>query len=354
MKHRWLVRARFWKLILSQNTEGYWDASSTVAFALEARQASETTDLKPSLMMRLKDIVGGATEAFDDDRNVTEAVFQGWQGDGDAAAAPENEAAALAAATVDLDSNHDCPLTCSVSAITASLPPRLGAVLGADAGVEVMRVWSTMLAVSVLERMNVSWLWGDGCVGGLPRLAACASRPVLPLTAPAALACQRAVPGAGAHGRRWRARVGGAPRGGAPSARGGAGGRRAAETRQPHDHALAPRLRQEHRTAAPQRGHPRPGAPVALRSASRIACDLADAAAFWRRSRQMGLSHLHRTCTELARAVITQHSTFATFLSEPLDGLQRWQSALCARVCAACVQRLTAHTRVLLRFLQCG
>jgi hypothetical protein len=42
---------------------------------------------------------------------------------------------------------------------------------------------------------------------------------------------------------------------------------------------------------------------------------------------QMGLSHLHRTCTELARAVITKHSTFATFLSEPLDGLQRWQSA---------------------------
>ena len=45
------------------------------------------------------------------------------------------------------------------------------------------------------------------------------------------------------------------------------------------------------------------------------------------RMHQMGLSHLHRTCTELARAVITKHSTFATFLSEPLDGLQRWQSA---------------------------
>jgi hypothetical protein len=162
MKHRWLVRARFWKLILSQNTEGYWDASSTVAFALEAREASETVNLPPSLLTRLKDAVGGATEAINDDRDIAEAVLQGWQGD--AAAAPEDEPVVVAAAeTVDLDSYNDCPLTCSVSAITASLPPRMAAVLAADAGAEVMRVWSTMLAISMLERLNVSWLWGDGC-----------------------------------------------------------------------------------------------------------------------------------------------------------------------------------------------
>ncbi len=40
---------------------------------------------------------------------------------------------------------------------------------------------------------------------------------------------------------------------------------------------------------------------------------------------QMGLSHVHRIGTELMRALVTQHSTFACFLSEPLDGLQRWQ-----------------------------
>ena len=42
-------------------------------------------------------------------------------------------------------------------------------------------------------------------------------------------------------------------------------------------------------------------------------------------SAQMSMSHVHRIGTELMRALITQHETFATFLSEPLDGLQRWQ-----------------------------
>jgi hypothetical protein len=36
---------------------------------------------------------------------------------------------------------------------------------------------------------------------------------------------------------------------------------------------------------------------------------------------------VHRTITSVVAAFITKHSTFATFLSEPLDGLQRWQSA---------------------------
>ena len=40
---------------------------------------------------------------------------------------------------------------------------------------------------------------------------------------------------------------------------------------------------------------------------------------------QMSMSHLHRLATDLMRALITKHDTFATFLSEPLDGLQRWQ-----------------------------
>ena len=66
---------------------------------------------------------------------------------------------------------------------------------------------------------------------------------------------------------------------------------------------------------------------------------------------QMTTSHLHRSCTAMVHALITQarplllrparrrrtrsrgcghatqHSTFSTFLAEPLGGLQRWQSA---------------------------
>jgi hypothetical protein len=33
-------------------------------------------------------------------------------------------------------------------------------------------------------------------------------------------------------------------------------------------------------------------------------------------------SHLHRTSVSLMRSLVTKHSTFAVFLSEPLDGLQ--------------------------------
>jgi hypothetical protein len=39
------------------------------------------------------------------------------------------------------------------------------------------------------------------------------------------------------------------------------------------------------------------------------------------------LSQAHRAFTDLMRAFTTRHATLATFLSEPLDGLQRWQRA---------------------------
>ena len=50
-------------------------------------------------------------------------------------------------------------------------------------------------------------------------------------------------------------------------------------------------------------------------------------------SAQMTVSQLHRASTNIVRAFMTKHDTFATFLSEPLDGLQRWQSALCVVHC---------------------
>ena len=41
----------------------------------------------------------------------------------------------------------------------------------------------------------------------------------------------------------------------------------------------------------------------------------------------MNLSHAHRSLVSIMRALITQHETFSTFLAEPLEGMQRWQSA---------------------------
>jgi hypothetical protein len=45
--------------------------------------------------------------------------------------------------------------------------------------------------------------------------------------------------------------------------------------------------------------------------------------------KQMNLSHAHRSLVSIMRALLTRHETFSTFLSEPLEGLQRWQSAFC-------------------------
>ena len=41
--------------------------------------------------------------------------------------------------------------------------------------------------------------------------------------------------------------------------------------------------------------------------------------------KQMGRSHVHRTAVSVTRALVANNETFRTFLSEPLDGLQRWQ-----------------------------
>jgi hypothetical protein len=59
---RWLPRARLWRLILDQSPEGWWDASSTSAFALEARALSETEQLPPTLLARLAEMFSGAAE----------------------------------------------------------------------------------------------------------------------------------------------------------------------------------------------------------------------------------------------------------------------------------------------------
>jgi hypothetical protein len=54
---------------------------------------------------------------------------------------------------------------------------------------------------------------------------------------------------------------------------------------------------------------------------------------------QMGESQAHRTLTGIYRAFVSEHSTFRVFLSEPLDGLQRWQSAcMHARMRAVCLR----------------
>jgi hypothetical protein len=188
-RSRWLLRARFWRLVLSQTRDGCWDCSDNVAFALQARDATEVAAVPASLLLRLRNVFGVAAEAFDE---------------GDQGAGSNEEAGfddAVEALTEDLQGGKrriqrgdadvqtlepqpgsgvcDDPLACSVDAIAHSLPQRLRAVQREDPHVDVMRVWTTFCCCSMLQDLPVSWIWGDG--------AACASvHEVSPLAQPAA------------------------------------------------------------------------------------------------------------------------------------------------------------------------
>ena len=174
-----------WKLLLSQSTEGFWNASSTTAFALEARDPLETANLKPTLLEKLKQALSSAAEEVEDEHgDVTEAAMQALQGAG-RNDEPEVEDAAQpatsAAAHPKADAVHDDPLTCSASAIVASVPVRLAALRLADPSIDVVRVWTTLCCVAHLQRLNVSWIWGDGDICAWPFVrAGCHAAVLLP------------------------------------------------------------------------------------------------------------------------------------------------------------------------------
>ena len=173
---------------------GYWDASTTTAFALEARDAKETQELPLTPMRKLLTLLGGMAEmavdagdsgddgarhandstAMDDvmstltdvrnahrTKSGTKAVDVDLHDDGSfrdsRSSMPRRSVSTARAAALS-----DCPLTFSVSAISRSLPVALLRLRAEDPSINVVRVWTTMLCIYVLERMNVSWIWGDG------------------------------------------------------------------------------------------------------------------------------------------------------------------------------------------------
>jgi hypothetical protein len=278
--HKWLVRARLFKLILSQSTEGWWEPSSGTAFALEARPASETENLPPSIQSRVAAMLGAAVEvaltgeedglsAGRHDCDWDEAVDAAVQG-ADMGAAADSDAQPRTADLTRLASLRrfstsaraetvtDCPLTCSARAVASSIPLRLARLRDDDADIKTARVWCTMCVIAVLERMNNSFIWGDGCVRCMHArsislaLLTCRSSlrrsDLYPEKArPLLLRCRVASADfariAGAHDMRRSSRMDREPRGGPPAAGRGAGGRQAAEARRAGHHALAPRLR---------------------------------------------------------------------------------------------------------------
>lgn len=181
----WLSCARMLKLVLCQRKEGFWDASTSVAFALLARQQSEIDELPDTLMDRVKGMFGKLAEA-------EKAMESAVTGPGDSAmddvAEPTAErgtaveeaalkkrqqesleALRLSSGRKDLTWKDvqseassevtDCPLTFSLFALKETLPLEL-ASLGAEA--RPLEVWSTMCCLAMLERFKISWIFGDG------------------------------------------------------------------------------------------------------------------------------------------------------------------------------------------------
>ena len=158
VERRWLQRARLFKLILSQASNGSWGASSTTAFALEARPSSETKRLPRQLLTRLSEMLSGAEAMEEDDSDMPLG-----HGRGDSSAVEHIFQADARASEIMLSDAHqgltDCPVTCPKEAITDCMPRALRA-LGTDA--QAPRVWCTLCCIAVLQRLNVCWIAGDG------------------------------------------------------------------------------------------------------------------------------------------------------------------------------------------------
>ena len=164
---------------------GYWEASTTSAFAVEARALEEIADVKPTLMKRMSLMCGAlaaeAAELADGDSGAVgfdshneesaldDALTAGQQakrtGKGESEDMKPVGVAAGAKPELSRSSSllmqsratiQDCPLTSSAEALTSSMPVRLAAVAEADPDAQVHRVWATMCCTVALQRMNMS------------------------------------------------------------------------------------------------------------------------------------------------------------------------------------------------------
>jgi len=174
MAKKWLPRARLWKLILSQSTTGYWDASSTTALVLEARGAQEVDALPKTFLKRFFDVLRSMTETVADAEAAgdSEGAVDGRHEQDDLDDLFEFREEGVDEADDETPRVRrrpkrrpptDCPVTCSPDAIVASIPRALtNLATDVPTAVMVRRVWTTMCCIAVLERLIVSWVWGDG------------------------------------------------------------------------------------------------------------------------------------------------------------------------------------------------
>jgi hypothetical protein len=358
-RRNWLSIACLWKLLLSQSTAGCWDASASVAFGLHARARAEVAELQPGCWARAKerllnlgetgaelaegladagrvgdtvmrlaaggrfeddnagDAHGGAGTRASEQRQLPDdmapeerrrsSVRLSLVGGGSASRKLRAQRSARLYGARDEDDATplDDPLTCSAHSVAASMPRRLAALADGNGGDALdaqllRRLWATLCCIAALERLPHCWIWGDG-----------------DLYMPQQMTVVDAA-------RVW----------GEATA------------------AQHPRL-----AAALADGAPAAAAARTVRAwkAAWVAsvADLRRADAL-KRTRLR--SQLDRAATSLWHALVTKHETAACFLSEPLDGLQRWQmwmiimtlvlSQLLVNIwCALVSHQLCVHSR---------
>ena len=141
---------------------------------LEARGAHEVDALPKSFLRRVMDVLRSMTETVADaeaagdsegavdgrhEQDDLDDLFE-FREEGEEAADDETPRVRQRAKRRPAT---DCPVTCSPDAIVASIPRAL-TKLATDVptAVKLRRVWATMCCIAVLERLNVSWVWGDG------------------------------------------------------------------------------------------------------------------------------------------------------------------------------------------------
>lgn len=183
----WLRRARLFKLILSQHADGYWDATTSTAFALEARPIAELNSrLKRTFFERLSGLLScvamEALDVFDDggqfegrrEMEGFEDLGEELQGGGDTPHAedhPPDEHKSASKHGVTVPRQHsraqsllaraavidDCPVTAVPQSILEAMPHSLAAVHQVDPDAQLARVWSTLCCIAFLEREPVCW-----------------------------------------------------------------------------------------------------------------------------------------------------------------------------------------------------
>ena len=160
-KARWLEKARVWRLLFLQHSDGFWDISPGLAFALHCTiDRTGVAKGAPVSWQRVARAVGGLAggddeAALEDDPGgvpITPASPQ----TPDTATFTGATGAFVAASGVAVS---DDPLSFDISAVERSMPHSLRALPYPDLAA---RIWATSLAAALLAATDFSWVENGG------------------------------------------------------------------------------------------------------------------------------------------------------------------------------------------------